>query len=92
MSRNARIWMHACSILINLRKCPAKSKRKPPRCNFRGSVCDCVVFYVRIRVAVYVSLRRRVRRTLNDLSCPYFLPEVTVRFTTKAKGHFVTFI
>ena len=33
---------------------------------------------------------RRLRRTLYDLCCPYFLPEVMVNFTRKATGHFVT--
>jgi len=46
-----------CSILINVRKCSAKSSRKPPR-NFRVRVCVWVIFWVRTRVAVYVSLRR----------------------------------
>ena len=49
-------------------------------------------FRVSIRVIVYVSLRRRVRRTLNDLYCPYFLPEVMVKFTRKTRGHFVMLI
>ena len=44
-----------------------KSKRKPPRCNFRLNVCVRVIFLVRSRVAVFVTLRRRVRRTLYDL-------------------------
>ena len=26
---------------------------------------------------------------LNDLNCPYFLPELMVKFTRKARGHFV---
>ena len=30
-------YLGACSILINVPKCPAKSKRKPSRCNFRVS-------------------------------------------------------
>ena len=41
-------------------------------------------------ITVYVSLRRRVRRILNDLYCLYFLSEVMVKFTRKARGHFVT--
>ena len=42
-----------------------------------------------------VSLRRRVRRTLYDLYnyyCPYFLPEVMVKFTRRVTGHFVMLI
>ena len=31
--------LDACSILINVMKCPAKSKCKPPVCNFRVIVC-----------------------------------------------------
>ena len=41
MSRNAR---NAGSTLINVSKCSAKSNRKPPRCNFRVSVCAWVIF------------------------------------------------
>ena len=33
-----------------------------------------------------------MRWTLNDLCCPYFLPEVMVKFTRKARGHFVMLI
>ena len=51
-----------------------------------------VIFWVRISVTVDVSLRRRVRRTLYDLYCLYFLPEVMVKFRKKARGHFVTLI
>ena len=43
-------------------------------------------------VTVSVSLRRRVRRTLHDFYIAYFLPEVMVKFTRKAMGHFVTLI
>ena len=38
-------------------------------------------------VTAYASLRTRY-----DLYCPYFLPDVMVKFTRKAKGHFVTLI
>ena len=41
---------------------------------------------------MYASSRIIGRRTLNDLYCQYFLPEVMVKFTRKARGHFVTFI
>ena len=41
---------------------------------------------------VYVSLRRIVRRTLYDRYSPYFLPELMVRFTRRARGHFVMLI
>ena len=43
-------------------------------------------------VTVYVSLRRRVGRTLYDLHSPYLLPEVMVKLTRKVRGHFVTLI
>ena len=46
----------------------------------------------RIRVRVYVSSRIIVRRTLYNLYCPYFLPEVMVKFTRRATGHFMTLI
>ena len=49
-------------------------------------------FRLGFRVTVQVSLRRRVKTTLYDLSCPYFLPEVMVKFSRKARGHFVTLI
>ena len=44
------------------------------------------------KITVYVSLKRRVRSTLYDLYCPYFLPEVIVKFTRKAKGQLVVLI
>ena len=31
-------------------------------------------------------------RTLYDLYCPYFLPEVMVKFTRRVTGHFVMLI
>ena len=49
-------------------------------------------FYVRNWVTAFVSLRRRVSRTLYDLYSPCFLPEVMVKFTRKARGHFVPLI
>ena len=58
----------------------------------RVSVCVLVIFSVRIKVAVYVLLRRRVKRIPYDLYRPYFLPEVTMKLTRKATGHFVTLI
>ena len=44
------------------------------------------------RVTVDDSSRRTVRRTLNDLSCLYFSPEVTAKFTIRARKHFVTLV
>ena len=32
------------SVLVNVSKCPAKSIRKPPVCNFRASVCIHFIF------------------------------------------------
>ena len=49
MSRNARDKMHAQS------KRPAKFKRKPRCCNFKVTVCIRVIFWVTIRVIVYVE-------------------------------------
>ena len=40
---------------------------------------------------LYVSLRR-VRRTLYDLYFTYFLPEVIMKSTRKARGHYVRLI
>ena len=70
-------------ILINM--CPATSKRKPPVCTFRGSVCVQVTI-------VRVKVRRRVRRARHDLYCPYFLPKVMLKFMRKAKGYCVSLI
>ena len=81
--------MHA---QLNVTKCPAKSERKPPPCNVKVNFCVRVIILVRIKVTVYVSLRRRVRKTLYSLYCPYFLPEVMVKYTRKARRHFVTLI
>ena len=75
------------TLLINVTKCPLKSKRKPSRCNLRVSVCVRLSFSLASGFAVYVSLRRRV-----DLYSPYVLPEVTVKFTRKARRHFVSLI
>ena len=41
--------LDAHSILANVMKCPAKSKRKPPVCNFNVSICIWVIFKFRIR-------------------------------------------
>ena len=70
----------------NVTKCPAKSKRKPPLCNFR------VIGQAWIRVTVYVSSRIIVRRTLYYLYLPYVSPEGMIKFTRRATGHFVTLI
>ena len=66
-------------------KCPAKSKCKPPVCNFRGSVCVQVTI-------IRVTVRRRARRALHDLYCRYFLPKVMLKFMRKAKGHCMSII
>ena len=46
------------------------SRRKQPVFHFR--VSDCVQLMVRVKV--YVFWRIIVRRTSNDLYCPYFSP------------------
>ena len=47
---------------------------------------------VRFGATVFASLRRRVRRTLFGLYCPYFSPNVMVNLTRRVRGHFVTLI
>ena len=47
-------------------------------------------FFFRFGANVFASLRRRVRRTLYDLYCPYFSPEAMVKLPKSARGHFVT--
>ena len=81
--------MHA---QLNVTKSPAKSEGKPPPCNVKVNFCVRVIILVRIKVTVYVSLRRRVRKTLYSLYCPYFLSEVMVKYTRKVRRHFVTLI
>ena len=39
-----RTSLDTVSLLVNVTKCPVKSKRKPSRCNFRVSVCVGVIF------------------------------------------------
>ena len=41
---------------------------------------------------MYVYSSIIIRRTLYDLYCPYFSPEVMVKFTRRETGHFVTLI
>ena len=82
---------NAYSILINMTKCLAKSERKPPHCNLTVNIC----VQVRIcnRIVVYVSWRKRVKRTqFYELYCLYFLPEVMVKSLRKARGHLVMLI
>ena len=63
------VWFSRASELAIARNArnAAKPKRKQPRCNFWVSVCVRVIFLVRIRVIVFVTFMRRVRRTLYDL-------------------------
>ena len=77
------------SILINVTKCPVKSKQSEPPI-FNNRVCVWVHFSkVRVSVSVYVYFRRRVRETLN---CLYFMQIVMERMKghKKVKGYFVT--
>ena len=73
--------------LLNFGKHPAKYKRKPPVTvsDFSVSICIGVIFRLELG-SLFVSSRR----TLYDLYCPYFSPEVIVKFTRWATGHFVT--
>ena len=89
--------MHAIRGLLNFfhkpHKCPANCESKPLRSTFRIGVCVRVIFQVGLGLGLltaYVSLRRRVRRTLYDLYILYFSPEVMVKFMRKTKGHSVT--
>ena len=47
---------------------------------------------VRIKVTAYVSSRIIIRRRPCDLCCLYFSPEVMVKFTRRAMGHFMMLI
>lgn len=78
--------LEADSILI-CEQCPVNSKRKPPVCSFRVSVCVGVIFWLRIRVTVQVSLRNIA---LYDQCCPYFSPQATVKLIKRPREHFVT--
>jgi len=56
--------MHLTRCTINFDKRHAESQRKLPGCNFTLCVWIRVIFQVGIKVTLYVSLRKRVRRTL----------------------------
>ena len=43
-------------------------------------------------MTLFLSLRDGVERTLYDLHCPYFSPEVMVKLNEKEEEHFVTLI
>lgn len=61
--------LDACSILRDVTKCFFfKSKPKPARCNFRVGICVWVIFSVRMRTTVDVSLRRRVKAFIVRIS------------------------
>ena len=80
--------LDAPSILVNVATCSAKSKRKP----LRVVVTLGLAFRLRLGLLFMSSLRRRVRKTLYDLYCPHFSPEVMATFTRKATGQFMTLI
>lgn len=73
--------------LLNFGERPAKYKRKPPVTvsDFSVSICIGVIFRLELGL-LFVSSRR----TLYDLYCLYFSPEVIVKFTRWATRHFVT--
>ena len=52
------------------------------------------LFLVGFEVAVPAPLRKRVSRTLCDLNCPHFFPEMLVKLSSSsgARGHFVSLI
>ena len=72
---------------LNFAKRPAKYKRKPPVTvsDFSVSICIGVIFRLELGLLFASS-----RRTRYDLYCLYFSPEVIVKFTRWATGHFVT--
>lgn len=51
-----------------------------------------VILRMGIMVTVNVYSRIIVRRTLHDFYCPYFSPEVMVKFTRRVMGHLVKLI
>ena len=60
--------LDARSVLINVTKCPAKSKRKLLVYNFRVSPSRLGSFFLRLGLGLpSLSLRMRVKRTLCDL-------------------------
>ena len=84
MSRNAQL--DAWSILISVVKCLSINHL---------IVTLGLAFVYRLSFSLgleFVSLRKRVRRTLYDLYFTYFLPEKMVRFTRTGRGFFVMLI
>ena len=72
-SRDARSWTHA-KLLINV------SRRKAPVCKLRLAF-EFGLFYVRISVTVYASLRGRVWRAVYDLYYLHFFAQVIVKLS-----------
>ena len=92
-ARDARNGNYRC--MLNFDKHDKVSECKPPHCNLTVDICVQVIFRVRIcnRVVVYVSWRKRVKRTQSyELYCLYFLPEVMVKSLRKARRHLVMLI
>ena len=61
-------------------------------CNITGSVSVGSCFLAWSEVTVFISLRNKEMRTLYDLYCPYFLPNIMVMFTRKVSEHFMKLI
>ena len=53
----------ACSLLVKVTKCPAKTQPKPPVCNLKVSACIRVIFRLGLGL-LFVSSRIIVRDTL----------------------------
>ena len=56
---------------------------------FGVSISLSFFFWDAFLITVFVYLRGRIRSTLCDLFRPYFSPNVLVKLTRKARGHFV---
>ena len=47
-------------MFVNVTKCPAKSERKPPVCNFRVSVCFGIIFRIGLGLLLMSLLRLKL--------------------------------
>ena len=70
--------MHFIECLLNFSSQSVLSLRLNHLVDIRVRVCLGLIFYVRFKVTVFASLRRRVKRTLNDLCCPCLSLKVMV--------------
>lgn len=70
--------MHFIECLLNFSSQSVLSLRLNHLVDIRVRVCLGLIVYVRFKVTVFDSLRRRVKRTLNDLCCPCLSLKVMV--------------